>query len=165
MARRPLARVFMIAGILAFPGCQKPSEAATNGDHEASAPPPAPVPAPASPGFAQIAGWNGPAARAEHDAAGKRQVFHFAAPTAGYQVTLDGVAFDGTTRKVQLTLLQPAMTAVVAQVVTDASVAVDDAKLAGAEPVVVPVVVVVRRMQTDAHYFVAPPYEPALQQK
>jgi hypothetical protein len=29
----------------------------------------------------------------------------------------------------------------------------------------VPVVVVVRRMQTDAHYFVAPPYEPALQQK
>src|SRR5262249_61663857 len=98
---------------------------------------------------------------AEHDAAGKRWVFHFAAPTAGYQLTVDGVAVDGKTRKVQLTLLQPATNVVVAQVVTDANVAVDDSKLAGAEPVVV----VVRRMQTDAQYLVAPAHEPALQQK
>jgi hypothetical protein len=160
MARRQLAlavaRVFLIAGVLSFPGCERPSSAAASGDHKAPAPPTAPAP-----GFVQVAGWNGPAARAEHDASGKRWVFHFAAPTAGYQLTLDGVAVDGRTRKVQLTLLQPAMTAVVAQVVTDANVAVDDSKLAGAEPVVV----VVRQMQTDAQYLVAPAYDPALQQK
>jgi hypothetical protein len=164
MTRRPLARVFMTAGVLALPGCERPSAAATSGDHQAPAPPPAPGPPSApdsAPGFAQVAGWNGPAARAEHDAAGKRWVFHFAAPTAGYQLTLDGVAVVGKTRKVQLTLLQPAMQAVVAQVVTDANVAVDDSKLAGAEPVIV----IVRRMQTDAQYLVAPAYDPALLQK
>ena len=127
---------------------------------EPPAPPTAPASGPAAaPAFVQLAAWNGPAARAEHDPAGKRWLFHFAAPTAGYQLTVDGVAVDGRTRIVQLTLLQPAMNAVQAQVVTDVNVAVDDEKLAGAESVVV----VVRRMQTDAQYLVAPAYDRALQ--
>src|SRR5262252_3152519 len=157
MARRhqasDLARVFIIAGVLALPGCERPPF----GVMEPPAPPPS-GPA-AAPAFVQLASWNGPAARAEHDPAGKRWVFHFAAPTAGYKLTLDGVAVDGKTRIVQLTLLQPAMNAVQAQVVTDVNVAVDDQKLAGAGPVVV----VVRRMQTDAQYLVAPAYDRALQ--
>jgi hypothetical protein len=88
-------------------------------------------------------------------------VFHADAPTAGYQLLLDGIETEGAVRQIKLTLLQPAQGTAVAQVVTDTTFALDDAKVDDR----VRTQVVVRCMQKDALYLVAPPWNIAMTQQ
>jgi len=154
--------------LLVASACTKAPTPTPAGKPSADKPAPKPADKPAdTPGemqkgepFAQVDAWDGPAARSEHNFASKQIVLHFAAPTAAYAATLDEIVVEGGVRKIKVTLLQPASDAVVATVVTDTACVIDEAKLAGKEPMQV----VVRRMQKGAQYLVAPPWVLAMTQ-
>jgi hypothetical protein len=134
------------------PTAQKPSLAT-----QEPRPTPPPQPAKAVP-FEPIDAWDGPELRSEHNFATKQIVIHFATPTSGYHVVLDGIAVEGQKRLVRLTLLQPAASEVLKQAVTDTTITIDDDKLISPEPLVV----VIRRMQTGVQYATMPPYVHAM---
>lgn len=152
----------MAAVALASSACQHDSKspaAATQG--AAAAKPVADTrPAKAEP-YTVIDAWDGPALKCVHNFATKKVVFHATTPTPGYQFTMDGVVTEQGTRKLQFTLLQPAAGAAQAQVVTDTVCEVDEDKVAGDAATLV----VIRRMQQDAHYIVAPAYVAAMSQQ
>ena len=111
--------------------------------------------------FVAVDAWNGPAFRCQRNFATKTLVFHVDAPTAGYQLLLDGIETEGAVRKIKLTLLQPAQGAAAAQAVTDTTFALDEAKVDDR----VKTRIVVRCMQKDAQYLVAPPWNLAMTQQ
>jgi hypothetical protein len=111
--------------------------------------------------YTALDAWDGPALRSVHNFATKKVVFHAATPTPGYQFTFDGAVVEQGKRRLQFTLLQPAASAAQAQVVTDTVCEVDEDKVAGDAATLV----VIRRMQQDAHYIVAPAYMAAMSQQ
>jgi len=149
--------------VLACLGCNNPDAAQKGG----AAPAPkaggaadAPAPAKAEP-FTVVDAWGGPALRAQRNFATRKVVFHAAAPTAGYQLSVDGIDTEGPVRRIKLTLLQPANGTAVAQVVTDTTCEIEDAQVDDRAKMQV----VVRCMQKDAHYLVAPPWAVAMTQQ
>lgn len=133
-------------------------------DSVAATPPvaaPATPPAPSGPVFFAAPGWDGPTVQAARAAADAPLVVRIAAPTAGFTFTLDAVAVKDGAREVQVTLLEPASTVVVAQVVTELELQVAADKLVGKEPLAV----ALRRMQDGAHYFAPPPWLRAVVQQ
>jgi hypothetical protein len=149
--------------VLACLGCSKPEAA----PKESAAPTPkasgaadAPAPAKAEP-FTVVDAWGGPALRAQRNFATRKLVFHAAAPTAGYELSVDGFDTEGAVRRIKLLLLQPANGAAVAQVVTDTTCEIDDAQVDDRAKMQV----VVRCMQKGAQYLVAPPWTLAMTQQ